>query len=496
MGFKSILIQPFAQWVVSRLRRRRKKALSDQKKIFKHLILQGRKTKFGEDHDFANIEHHKDFAQAVSLRGYEDLIHYIDLIKSGGKNVLWPGIPQYFAKTSGTTSGAKYIPLTRESLPFHVNTARDGLLNHMIESGNGSYFDGKMVYLSGSPLMEKGEPIPTGRLSGIVNHQIPNWAKGNKLPSYDINCIPDWEEKVTQIAKESLAHDVRLVGGIPPWVQMYYEMLLNLSGKSTVKEIFPNLSFFIYGGVNYEPYRAKLEELVGDSIDSMETFPASEGFFAFQDKFPSEGLLLNTGAGMFFEFVPLDQVHAAQPTRLTLSQVELGVNYALIISSNAGLWSYNIGDTIEFVSLDPYRLIVTGRIKHFISAFGEHVIAKEVEYAMAAASRATGAKIIEFTVAPQVNPLAGLPFHEWLVEFATPPSDMPHFAKLLDEEMQRQNIYYQDLIQGKILRPAVVTPLQRDAFRQYMHSIGKLGGQNKVPRLANDRKMADQLSIA
>ncbi len=494
MGLKSILIKPYARRVVRRLRNASRRALEHQQDILSDLIRGARSTVFGKSHDFDLIKDHDTFKQAVPIRDYEDLSPFIDKIRKGQANVLWPGRPAYFAKTSGTTSGAKYIPLSKESLPYHVNSARDGLFNHFIETNNGRYFDGKMVYLSGSPLMEKGDGIPVGRLSGIVNHQIPSWAKGNKLPSRQVNCIDDWEEKVAAIAAESKEQDVRLVGGIPPWVQMYYENLLAQTGKQTIKEVFPNLTLFIYGGVNFEPYRAKLEELVGAQIDSLETFPASEGFFAFQDKFPSEGLLLNVNAGMFFEFIPVSQLNDENPERLNLHDVELGINYALIVSSNAGLWAYNIGDTVEFVSKDPYRIIVTGRIKHFISAFGEHVIGKEVEKAMKYACEATNTKIIEFTVAPEVNPSQGLPYHEWLVEFASFPDNLNIFEKKLDESMQAQNIYYQDLIQGNILRPAKVTPLQSGAFRLYMQSIGKLGGQNKVPRLANDRKMADQLA--
>lgn len=493
MGLKSALIKPFAQRVVKRMRKASNHAIPHQQEILQHIVQKARSTKFGLDHNFADIQDHTSFKQAVSLHDYEDLTAYIEQIRQGVSNVLWPGRPKFFAKTSGTTSGAKYIPLTTESLPYHVNSARDGLFNHFIETNNGRYFDGKMVYLSGSPLMEENHQIPVGRLSGIVNHQIPSWAKGNKLPSHRINCMDDWEQKVSAIATESKDLDVRLVGGIPPWVQMYYEHLLAQTGKKTIKEIFPNLSLFIYGGVNFEPYRAKLEELVGDRIDSLETFPASEGFFAYQDKFPSEGLLLNVNAGMFFEFVPVDQLNDEYPERLSLDQVDLGVNYALIVSSNAGLWAYNIGDTVEFVSKDPYRLVVTGRTKHFISAFGEHVIGKEVDTAMLEACANTNAQIVEFTVAPQVNPVDGLPYHEWLIEFARLPTDMELFAKTLDISMQNQNVYYRDLIEGKVLRPIIVSALTPGSFRRFMLSIGKLGGQNKVPRLANDRKMAKQL---
>ncbi len=493
MGFKSSILRPFAAITVQRVRSEATRAIWEQEKVFKKLIRKGLTTQFGIDHNFLEIKGHRDFCIRVPIRTYEDHRPYIDQVVGGKKNVLWPGKPRYLAKTSGTTSGAKYIPLTQDSVPHHVASARNSLFMHFIETGSGKYFDGKMLYLSGSPQMQRVHGIDTGRLSGIVNHQIPNWIKGNKLPSHKVNCIEHWEDKVKAIVQESMLQDVRLVGGIPPWVQMYYELLLDQTGKKTVIDVFPNLSVFVYGGVNYEPYRAKLESLMGASLDSIETYPASEGFIAYQDKFPSQGLLLNIAAGMFFEFVPVEEIHGDHPTRLTLAEVELGVNYALIISSNAGLWAYNIGDTIQFVSTDPYRIVVTGRIKHFISAFGEHVIGKEVDQAMQEALLQTGSSIIEFSVAPQVNPTSGLPYHEWLIEFASHPTSLDEFARVLNESMVRQNIYYKDLIDGKVLRPAIVTPLAKNAFRTYMDTQGKLGGQNKVPRLANDRKMADQL---
>lgn len=493
MGLKSLLIYPFARKIVADLRKESARSVEWQHTTLNTLVQSAARTRFGQEHHFDQIKNYPDFKSRVPVRDYEDFKPYIDQVKEGKKDILWPGVPLYFAKTSGTTSGTKYIPLSRESTPHHVNTARNSLFSYVIETSNRSFFDGKMLYLSGSPALQKTGGINTGRLSGIVNHQIPGWAKGNKLPSQDINCIDAWEEKVRAIVRESAHLDVRLVGGIPPWVQMYYEELLAYSGKSKVIEVFPNLSLFVYGGVNFEPYRAQLEQLVGRPIDSIETFPASEGFFAFQDKHPSEGLLLNINAGMFFEFIPLQQIHREQPDRFCLGEVETGVNYALVVSSNAGLWAYNIGDTVEFVHLDPPRLRVTGRIKHFISAFGEHVIGKEVENAMLEASTALGFQVVEFTVAPQVNPAEGLPYHEWFIEISGHHGEITSIEEKLDQSMQKQNIYYQDLIVGKILRPAKVTLMRPHAFRDYMQSIGKLGGQNKVPRLSNDRNIADAL---
>ena len=247
--------------------------------------------------------------------------------------------------------------------------------------------------------------------------------------------------------------------------------------------------------MNYKPYQPIFDKLVGKRVPTIEVYPASEGFIAFQDSQIKEGLLLNVDAGIFFEFIPADSFFEENPPRLSLKDVELGINYVIILNTNAGLWGYNIGDTIEFVSIDPYRIIVTGRIKHFISAFGEHVIGKEVEAAMIKACEETGADVVEFTVAPQVDGGENsLPYHEWFVEFSKEPEDLEVFTKIIDDEMQKQNVYYQDLIQGNILRSIVLSQLKRDAFVEYMKSIGKLGGQNKVPRLSNDRKIADKLS--
>ncbi|MBK9017644.1 MAG: GH3 auxin-responsive promoter family protein [Saprospiraceae bacterium] len=494
MRIKSRLLKPIAHRIARNIERWSADAPAAQELVFQQLVKNGRRTAFGREHGFDKIYSHESFRAQVPLRDYEALRPWVERIKTGERDVLWPGLPKYFAKTSGTTSGVKYIPLTRDSMPNHFGTARNALFNYAARTGNYSFFDGKMIFLSGSPELDTVGSIPAGRLSGIVNHEVPAWLRTSQLPSYPTNCIEDWEQKLEAITTETLGQDLRLISGIPPWVQMYYERLLERSGKHHVKDIFPNFNVFVYGGVNFEPYRAGLEALVGQRLDSVETYPASEGFIAFQDSQTEPGLLLNAASGIFFEFVPMEEVFSENPTRLSLRNVELGVNYALIINNNAGLWGYNIGDTVEFVSRNPYRLRVTGRVKHFISAFGEHVIGKEVDAAMLAAAQAAGVGIVEYTVAPQVSPPeGGLPYHEWFVEFDQQPDDLLRFAQLLDDEMVRQNIYYADLIKGNILRPLKIVMLPRDAFRTYMKSQGKLGGQNKVPRLANDRKVVEGL---
>ncbi len=494
MGIKSKLVMPAAKWTAYQIKTWSNKAVSDQDRILKHLVKRAKNTSFGNDHSFGEIQTYEDFKTRVPIRDYEGLRPYVEKIIEGEVDVLWPGKPKYFGKTSGTTSGVKYIPLTHESMPNHMNSAKCAMLNYIAESNDASVFDGKMIFLSGSPeLISKGG-IKTGRLSGIVNHEIPRWLKGNQLPSYETNCIEAWEEKLEKIVDETLQNDMRLIGGIPPWVQMYYERLLQRTGKSTVKEVFPNYNLFIYGGVNFEPYRAQLESLIGESIPSVELYPASEGFIAYQVSQQEKSLLLNTNSGIFYEFIPVDEVHNENPKRLKLDQVELNKDYALIINNNAGLWGYSIGDSIRFVSLDPYKILVTGRIKHYISAFGEHVIGKEVEEALMTVAKRYQTKVVEFTVAPQVNPSDGsTPFHEWFIEFESVPESLLTFSKDVDVEMVKQNIYYEDLIKGGILQPLKIRPMREGAFRSYMRDQGKLGGQNKVPRLSNDRKIADLL---
>ncbi len=491
MGIRSLLSKPLATWIASQQKKWASNPIITQEKVFQYLIKAAKNTAFGKDHDFAAIRHHQDFVARVPIRDYEGLRPYIDRIIKGESDILWRGKPSYFAKTSGTTSGVKYIPLTKESIPNHINGARNALLNYVYETGNAGFLDRKLIFLSGSPTLDKKGDILTGRLSGIVNHHVPAYLRSNQMPSYETNCIEDWEAKLEKVIEETLKEDMSLISGIPPWVQMYFDRIEERTGKK-IKDVFPNFSLFVQGGVNFEPYKAKLFESIGKKIDSIELFPASEGFFAYQNKQDEEGLLLLLNAGIFYEFIPAEEYFNENPTRLTIGEVEVGKYYALIINNNAGLWGYSLGDTVKFVSTNPYKLIVSGRIKHFISAFGEHVIGEEVEKTLKfGVEQFPETEVVEFTVAPQVTPLEGLPYHEWLIAFAKPPHSLEAFSKALDTQLQKLNIYYEDLVGGGILHPLKITPLQPDAFIHYMKAKGKLGGQNKVPRLANDRTIAD-----
>lgn len=490
MSIKSIGAKLFASLVHHKTQKWATNPVATQQKVFEQLIQEAKNTQFGKDHLFKIIKSHEDYVKQVPIRDYEELRNYIDRVVKGESDVLWKGKPLYFAKTSGTTSGAKYIPLTKESMPYHIEAARNAILNYVYETGNTDFVDGKMIFLQGSPILEEKNGVKLGRLSGIVAHFVPKYLQKNRMPSWETNCIEDWETKVDAIVEETINENMAVISGIPSWVQMYFEKLSAKANKP-VGEIFKNFNLFIYGGVNYEPYRAKFEKIIGRKVDSIELFPASEGFFAYQDSQKEKGMLLLLNSGIFYEFIKADEFFTENPKRYTIGEVELGINYVLIISTNAGLWSYNIGDTIQFTCLRPYRVIVSGRIKHYISAFGEHVIGKEVESALKEAMEDTDISVNEFTVAPQITPSEGLPYHEWFIEFENEPDNLEEFALKVDKAMRKQNVYYDDLIVGNVLRTVVITKVAKNGFQEYMKSIGKLGGQNKLPRLSNDRKIAN-----
>ena len=493
MKIKSFLARPFAAYIQRTIRAQMKTAVADQRQLLEKMLKVGVKTAFGKSVNLKDVNDYQSFKQSVPLQDYEKMRGWIDQIKQGKQNVLWRGRPLYFAKTSGTTSGVKYIPITKDSIPNHINTARNALLCYMAETGNTRFADGKLIFLSGSPELERVGSIPTGRLSGIVNHHVPRYLRANQLPSYETNCIEDWESKLHRIVEETLHQPMTLISGIPPWMQMYFDALIERSGKK-VGDLFPDFSVMVQGGVNFEPYRTRLFESIGRKVDTIELFPASEGFFAFQDTQQSEGMLLNTNSGIFFEFVPLDQLGKKDPQRVSLADVKVGQQYALIINSNAGLWGYDIGDIVRFVSVDPYRVVVTGRTKHFISAFGEHVIGEEVEYCIREAALQLGVGVTEFTVAPCVSTTDAKSFHEWFIEFDREPPSIDAMAQLMNQLLCQKNVYYNDLISGNILSSLQIRQVRKGGFIDYMRSVGKLGGQNKVPRLSNDRTLADALT--
>jgi len=494
MGLKSFFGVQYARWVNQQNAWWINNPIKAQKKVFKSLMSKAEKTAFGKEHGFATISSYKDFKSAVPVRDYEGLKPYIKRALDGEKDVLWKGLPLYFCKTSGTTSGTKYIPISKDSMPYHLKGAKDAILSYVYETSCAGFLNGKNIFIQGSPELDYSKSAPLGRLSGIVAHHVPWYLQRDNTPNFETNRIEEWEEKIEAIIEETISENMTLISGIPPWIQMYFERLKERTGKE-IKDVFPNYSLMVYGGVNFEPYKKRFLELVGKDVPSIETYPASEGFIAYQDKQDVEGLLLCVNHGIFYEFIEASLFFEDKAERISLADVELGKDYVVILNTNAGLWGYNIGDTVRFVSTSPYRVVVSGRIKHFTSAFGEHVIAKEVEEALYGVVKKYDAIVSEFHVAPEVNPSNGLPYHEWFVEFRKQPNDMTSFSEDLDVAMQNQNTYYKDLIDGKILKPLVIRKVQENGFLKYMKSEGKLGGQNKPPRLANNRKLANSLTL-
>ena len=494
-SIKEKAVKIYAKYVVWRTKKWSLNPIKTQEKVFKNLLKKGKKTVFGQEHSFHNITNHGEFSSLVPIRDYEKIKEYIDQIVDGKKNVLWPGKPIYFAKTSGTTSGEKHIPITKESMPFHIKGSIDATMHYINETSKTEFLNKKIIFLQGSPVLKTKKSIKTGRLSGIVAHYTPAFLRKNTMPSWKTNCIEDWGKKIMEISKETIKEDMAAIGGIPPWVIMYFETLLKLSKKDNISSIFPNFNLFVYGGVNFSPYKETFKRLIGKQVDSIEYYPASEGFFAYQDTQSSKGLLLQLNSGIFYEFVHVSDMKNSKPKRLTIKDVELGKNYVLIVSTNAGLWAYNTGDTVQFISLVPPKIIVSGRYKHFISAFGEHVIGSEVEKALESVLEHSLLKVKEFTVAPMVSPKEGLPFHEWWIEFDNKPKyqEVKDLEKKLDDSLQEINTYYKDLVQGKVLKNLEIVIVISGGFRNYMESKGKLGGQNKLPRLSNDRNIVDNL---
>lgn len=484
-----------AKRISAKIRKNHLEGVVNQLNTFKYLINSSKFTSFGMAHNFNNITSYYDFICQVKINDYEGLKSYIDLARNGERNVLWKGRPIYFAKTSGTTSGSKYIPITKDSIGHHIRAARNSLFAYVSETGKSDFFGNKMIFLQGSPKLSLENGIKIGRLSGIVYHHVPSWLLSNRLPSFEANCIEDWEEKLDVIVEETFDQNMSLLSGIPPWCLMYFERLLAKTNSANLKALYPDLQLYVYGGVNYRPYQDKMSALLGEGVDTIETYPASEGFFAYQDSQKSEGLLLNLEAGIFYEFVKSSEIHLENPTRVHLGGIELGVDYVLIVSTNAGLWAYNTGDTIKFISAFPYRIVITGRVKHFISAFGEHVIQEEVEAAISQASAELGISCKEFTVAPLLSEVEGESCHEWFIEYEGDISadKQDELAVRMDERVQKQNSYYRDLREGKILKQLKISEIEAGGFGRYFAEHDKAGGQNKVQHLANNRELADKL---
>ena len=493
MKLTSFLIRFLAKRQWERNKKNKFNALDHQNKIFKKIINNGVDSLFGKNNSINKSIKYIDFKKLIKLNDYESIRPYVKKISEGETNILTKGVPKYFAITSGTTSGTKYIPLTMEMLNFQMRAIKELLLLYSYQSGNCKLSNTGMMFIQGSPVLRKFNKIPFAKLSGITARHIPFFLKKNRYPSMKTNCISNWDEKIKKIVLETFDKDMGVIGGIPPWVITYFRALLAHTQASNIKEIFPNFELYIHGGTSFENYKNSIFKLCGD-IDTLETYPASEGFFAYQDNLNEKHLLLLTNHGVFYEFVEVSRFKKGDNERVCLADVELGKNYVLIVSTVSGLWAYNTGDTIRFVSINPYKIVFCGRVSQYCSVFGEHVIEKEVQTALTQTLKKSGGEICEFSVCPKIKTNTKESHHEWFIEFVVKPKNMRNFEESLNREMETQNIYYKDLIKSNIISTLKVICVKRGGFDEYMKSIGKFGGQNKCPHLSNDRKIGDFLS--
>ena len=492
----------YAQKRIKEIRETYTHPLKLQERALFSVLDRARHTEFGRRYDFKSIKSLTTYQKRIPLFRYNGMRQWIEKALAGKANVLWPGRIWDFALTSGTTSGNKYIPISKELMSTNRRAAMDTLFFYLVESGKRSLLDGSFLFLGGSTSLKRLKSGSfVGDLSGITSRHIPFLIRSMYEPGKNIALMYDWEKKIAEITQKEVEIDIRGISGVPSWLLVFFNRLLEEASKrkgkdvKTATEVWPNFSLLVYGGMNFIPYKTVFDEIIGKEIYYLETYPASEAFIAIQDKKDEKGLLLMLDYDIFYEFVPEEEIGRENPARLTVADVERDKNYAIALTNNSGLYSYILGDTVKFVNLNPPRLVVTGRIENFLSAFGEHLIVEEAEDAIAYACEKTNSEIEEFTAAPffPKNPKE-LPYHQWLIEFIKNPPDPKEFAQHLDKRLRERNADY-NTHRGRdisIGQPRVVE-LKRGAFYDWMKSEGKLGGQHKVPRLQNHRTLVTKL---
>jgi len=463
-----------------------------QDQVMHGLIKTAVQTRFGRDHSFKFIKDYETFKGNISLRKYEALRPYIDRIKAGEKGVLWPGIPLYFGITAGTTSGSKYIPVTKASLENQKRGPEYFGVNYAHRYKRLSQLKGKVLLFSDGPLFEdvgvmKGAPIST-----IVHQSMPKLFRLRSLPSCQVNSIKDFEARMHGMVRQSIRENVTAIVAMPISLLSYLRTLENLTAKS-FDEHFPNFKLLMFSGMDYKPFLPEIRRFMPSSFTILESYPSTEGFIAYQDRAEESGMQLVLDNGIFYEFVPVDEIHLEKPTRISLKDVEIGRNYALVLNTNAGLWGYIIGDVVRFKTLHPHRIEITGRIGQFISAFGEHVIVEETDTSIAEIADKLGCTIVNYTVAPHFGVGRSCLYHEWFIEFGIPPKDLGRFASLLDDRLMECNSNYKDCVQRKAITSLEITVIPENGFKDFMHKTGKVGMQQKMPHLTNDYALAKQL---
>ncbi|RIV27631.1 hypothetical protein DYU11_04820 [Fibrisoma montanum] len=471
-----------------------------QQRVFNQLIRRGRRTEWGRRHHYNSIQTVRDFQQRVPVSSYEDLFPYIERVMKGESNVLWPSPVRWFSKSSGTTNArSKFIPVTSESLDeAHFKGGKDLMAMYIANNPDSRTFEGKGLSIGGSlhenPFSSDGV---VGDVSAVVMKNLPSWAQYIRTPSLDVALMSEWEAKMERMAEVTSQENVTSILGVPTWALVLLDKILARTGKSNILEVWPNFEVFIHGAVNFQPYRDLFRQQVfpSSSVRYLEVYNASEGFFAIQDDLSRIGeMLLMLDYGIFYEFVPMEEANQPFPKALTIEEVELNKNYALVVSTNGGLWRYQVGDTVRFTSLYPHRLKVSGRTKHFINAFGEEVIVENAEIAVTRASEATGAVIADYTAGPVYMSNGTNGRHEWIIEFSQEPDNQQRFNQLLDETLREVNSDYDaKRYNDMVLKRPIVHVVPRGTFYGWMKHKGKLGGQHKVPRLANSREYLDDI---
>jgi hypothetical protein len=468
-----------------------------QRNVLQHLITQAQYTEFGRKYSFSKLFTVKDFKKRVPIHEYDDIKPYINRMMKGEENILWNTPINWFAKSSGTTSDkSKFIPISDESLKdIHFKASKDVLTNYYKNFPDSDLLTGKSLVVGGSHQVSTlYEDIQYGDLSAVLMQNTPFWGHWIRTPELSIALLDEWESKIEKLAQSTIHENVTSLAGVPTWTIILIKRILEISGKKTLKEVWPNLELYIHGGVSFTPYREQLDHLIGTPINYLETYNASEGFFAAQNMPDDEGMLLFMDHGIFYEFLPAEEYKKTNPKTIGLKHVELGKNYALVISTNGGLWRYLIGDTIQFTSLRPFKIKVTGRLKHYMNAFGEEVIVDNADNAIAEASAKTGAIVNDYTAAPVFFSENENGAHEWLIEFENAPDDLHAFTFELDEALKAINSDYEAKRYKNIaLRLPIVHSLKKGSFNKWLKTKGKLGGQHKVPRLSNERKMIEEI---
>ena len=473
-------------------------AVAAQFSVWQDLLAAGQYTEFGRLHNFSQIQSLADFKKAVPIQTYDDVKGYIERMMHGEENVLWNTPVTWFAKSSGTTSDkSKFIPVSDESLKDnHYKASKDVLSLYYVSHPESDLLTGKGLVIGGSHQINSfNEDVQYGDLSAVVLQNSPFWSNWIRTPDLSIALMDEWETKIEALARSTINENVTSMAGVPTWLIVLLKRILELTGKQTIKEVWPSLELYMHGGVSFVPYRQQFEKLVGAPINYMEMYNASEGFFAAQDDLNEEGMLLMCDHGIFYEFMPVSEADKQAPETIQLNEVEIGKNYAPVITTNGGLWRYLLGDTIQFTSLSPFRIKVSGRVKHFINAFGEELIIDNTDFAIATACQKTGAVVTDYTAAPVYFSDEGNGAHEWLIEFDNEPESLPAFIYELDAALKNCNGDYEAKRHKDIaLRMPDVRAVRKGTFTSWLSSKGKLGGQHKVPRLSNDRKLLEEIT--